>query len=86
MGPAAPEFSRNDRHVTKLTRRREMGSETPSKGDHRQRVPPPLFVYAVAMLLQTARDALRDVKEWPAPRDPDILRLSLTVFFPVPTE
>lgn len=40
--------------------------------------------YAMATLLQTACDALREVKEWPAPLDPAVLRLSLTVFFPVP--
>lgn len=41
--------------------------------------------YAVATLLQAARDALREVKEWPAPLDPAILRLSLTVFSDLPS-
>jgi hypothetical protein len=40
--------------------------------------------YAVTTLLETSRAALREVKEWPAPLDPDVLLLSLTVFFPVP--
>jgi hypothetical protein len=40
--------------------------------------------YAVVTLLEAGRNALRGVKEWPAPLDPAALHLALTVFFPVP--